>query len=226
MIFPLLMSLLTRLGRAAWLWFVAVYITVLFSAHGFAASMGFEMHSGNYYWYHSIFNQLPVFLLGITAAHYLPAYLGKTRWFVDLSAFAAFLLLSLSIWNTPYSILMSLLPIATALAFIFLMFFMFRIKDGFYERFLTPLCWVGKISFSMYICHFMVIDFLKVNVPIRFLHGRDWSLLGLYVATVVGTAVIAHFTEKLIEANGIKLGKKVTARISSTLRAKSPELVT
>ena len=221
-IFPLLIALLTKKGTRAWLVFVAVYITTLLCVHAIAASWGFQMTLGDY-GFHSILNQLPIFLFGITAAHLRNAYLAKTQWITDLIAFPAFLSISLLIWNSPHSVMMSVLPLMVGAAFVFLMYFMSRIPDRFFESFLAPMCWIGKISFSMYICHFMIIDFLKATLPTILFQGRELSLLGLYFTTILATALVSHFSEKLIESNGIRLGKSVIARlaVSQDIRSKA-----
>ena len=57
-------------------------------------------------------------------------------------------------------------------------------------------------------------DVLKAILPSILFQGRELSLLGLYFATILATALVSHFTEKLIESNGIRLGKRMIARLS------------
>jgi len=87
-----------------------------------------------------------------------------------------------------------------------------------------PLAFLGRISFSIYLIHYVVISIvstiLKVTlhaIPVQ-MSGWETPILdispflgdGLVAATIICTLLIANFTYNLIEAPGRELGYRLT----------------
>ena len=77
---------------------------------------------------------------------------------------------------------------------------------------------IGKVSFSMYIIHFFVIQileslgFVKI-IPITNLASSLLNFCMLYLAVALITFLIANITYKLIEIPGQNLGKKIIKKL-------------
>lgn len=74
--------------------------------------------------------------------------------------------------------------------------------------------YIGKISFSMYLTHFIVIESLiflldKVKSILNFNLNSIITLIVVYIITVLITVIISKITYKYVEDPGIKLGSKL-----------------
>jgi peptidoglycan/LPS O-acetylase OafA/YrhL len=70
---------------------------------------------------------------------------------------------------------------------------------------LRPLGWIGRISYSLYLCHYPVFHVLRVE---RF-QGRGWSLLcihALRLTAVFGAACVSFY---LVERPFLKLKARI-----------------
>ncbi|BES60615.1 acyltransferase family protein [Dysgonomonas capnocytophagoides] len=77
---------------------------------------------------------------------------------------------------------------------------------------------IGKVSFSMYIIHFFVIQILESLgfvqiIPITNLASSLLNFCMLYLAVALITFLIANITYKLIEIPGQNLGKKIIKKL-------------
>lgn len=77
---------------------------------------------------------------------------------------------------------------------------------------------IGKVSFSMYIIHFFVIQILESLgfvqiIPITNLTSSLLNFCMLYLAVALITFLIANITYKLIEIPGQNLGKKIIKKL-------------
>jgi peptidoglycan/LPS O-acetylase OafA/YrhL len=208
LIFPALAVLMTSTARKTWSTCFIAYGIVLITIHALLTHrFDFKMELGDF-WFHSLLNQLPVFLLGLLAASLLLANQSIKPWILTLS-FAIFMLLSLAIWNHRHSIAMSILPTCVGGAFACMTLFFARLNDRTFDGALGPVCTIGKASYSMYLWHFVVIDVLKASLPEVMLSWKDYSALVFYVLTVAITLLAARLSVRHVEAWGIRTGRKL-----------------
>jgi len=170
----------------------------------YAYRLQYLVTSFTYFWF---FSQLPVFILGILLYHLIKKYPLKDNKMalfllcVSVFLFAAFL-------NSYTSV--DLLP----RHFLFgSAFVIFALSLHFSTR--TPLVngatiWIGRLSFSIYLAHFMVINILAMimkNNGIT-LEGNGEFVLTFLLVLLLSTGA-SYIIHKLIEVPGINLGKKI-----------------
>jgi peptidoglycan/LPS O-acetylase OafA/YrhL len=159
--------------------------------------------------YASIFNQLPVFLVGILGVRFLN-YNFKVQWV------AFFLLLnfvSLCLQNHPllrFGMNGFVYPILSAISFIILVSWMSRLS---YE--LKPFQWlvdIGRNSFSLYICHFFVLDIVRFLLrKFEMYEVIEPSLIVFLIfgATLLLSRLMSFFTLRYVESVGINFGRNI-----------------
>lgn len=212
LLFPYLMLILNRFGNVKSYLLITGYISSLILIHLLLQHTGFKMKIGDF-WYHSIFNQLSVFLLGIIAAISFKPYTENTKWFVDVPISLGFLLVSFLIWNSSMSVAMSILPLTLSGCFIFLTFLVSRFEEFSLTIITNPLAFIGRISFSMYIWHFIIIDLVKETVLIQAPFNAEIKFIALFLTVVIITTLVSFFSEKHIESRGIQIGKRFLLKI-------------
>ncbi|RYY74845.1 MAG: acyltransferase [Gammaproteobacteria bacterium] len=156
------------------------------------------------YW--NFLNQLPVFIVGFLL--YLHFFNTETRvntfflCMIFLGATAVSLLFYMSklIFSTV------LIPLASAISFYALALLFSR------YAFLAnkPLQEIGKVSFSMYLIHFIVVAKVA-NLQLNFFKP-DLQLIVNYVIVSLITYLIARLTYRYIELKGIFLAKRITQK--------------
>ena len=158
-----------------------------------------------YYWFP---NQAPVFMVGIALFFGMQKYTVTGRVTVYVSIALNTLALFIFTWYRrhidPYNIIpeQTIVAIFLAVNIFFLSQCRVRLFDNAITRFL------GEISFSLYLVHFIVVYVLVDYFP----HPANpfawfFELLGL---TILISSAISWFTYHYIELNGIKLGNKYT----------------
>jgi peptidoglycan/LPS O-acetylase OafA/YrhL len=80
--------------------------------------------------------------------------------------------------------------------------------------FINPvLCFIGKTSYSLYICHFAVLHLFGKIWPDGLIPG-SWSSTPLaFILVLIVSCVAASITYALIELPGVSLGMSITRRI-------------
>ena len=71
--------------------------------------------------------------------------------------------------------------------------------------------WIGKLSFSMYLAHFAVLDAFGVLGFSASLNGNDGGALLHYTCVVIMTAGVSWVSYRLIERPGIDWGRRLIA---------------
>ncbi|HET7836613.1 MAG TPA: acyltransferase [Variovorax sp.] len=211
-IFPLLFAGLLKLRafnlRAAVLILVAALLASQAILWAVKQLTGFAV-SPNNFMYFNIANQLPVFVMGMV----LFFLWREDRWPIrsiwgnaaGFAAFTAAAALAMAAPNPNYS----LVPALAATSFVFL----FKVLEA--ARPLNP-TWirnVGKVSFSMYVVHF-VFAYKGTLVLSRVLApkiGSGAALVILYAFSVVASYWVAVVAQRVIEARFIGLGKRLIA---------------
>lgn len=147
--------------------------------------------------YRYFFNQLPVFTLGIIAYLIIVKQDFKlnnnTLLFLFVFVFVYF------VWN----MVITKFHLASFSAFLFLL-----VLSKTNSKLLVNdiIAFVGKISYSAYIVHFIVIYYLDM-VLIRF--NFSFSFIPFFITSLLLTIFIANIFRHLIETKFIKLGKKI-----------------
>lgn len=165
------------------------------------------------------FSQLPVFLLGILLYHLVKKYPAQDKTtgmlFFGVSVFlmAAFL---------TTETFFNLLPehFLYGLAFLFLGLALHFWPNALFVN--RPITLIGKLSFSIYSVHFLVIDLLRnwlVTSGIVLEGNLGFTLA--YLLVLVISIGISWVTYHLIEIPGINLGKRIIERLSSVAPASS-----
>jgi len=156
------------------------------------------------------FSQLPVFILGILLYHIIKKYPDKDKktgmllLFVSLFLFAAFLATYTFGNLMPQHILYSMAFLCFSLSL------HFSPQALLVNKITTS---IGKLSFSIYLVHFIVINEMKsVFKNGFFLDGDSGFMLGFLLVLVVSTC-ISYVTYKLVEVPGIHLGKKIIRKL-------------
>jgi peptidoglycan/LPS O-acetylase OafA/YrhL len=214
--FPLLFALAVRvaprgLASLAVMWGGSLAATLLFFwflSDGYAVTI----HRTNL-WCFTLADQLPVFMAGLTLYFIQTRRLWLPGWVFCGLCFAILTMAGLLIqWaELPYSWV--LLPSVAGLSFVFLMQLFSQ------QPRLSPawLQYIGRISFSIYIFHFVVI-YPVVFRGLAFHLWDRWPYVrgGIgFVATTVFTVLVAGLTWRYVEKPGIALGKKLAGKLSS-----------
>jgi peptidoglycan/LPS O-acetylase OafA/YrhL len=161
--------------------------------------------------YYNFFSQLPIFALGMLAYRVIENRGHLLHWVIGGTvAFLPFILLPLV---QPAS------PLAHAVPSHIVMGALFAVLALALARFplrllVNPLIiQLGKISFSMYLLHFAVIElFTKLGLVDLFPSGNISSAL-FYMLIVAITALLSYMTYLLVERRGVRLGNRLIARL-------------
>ena len=160
-----------------------------------------------YFWFP---NQVSIFFLGIILYFAIQKYKLKSK----LVSYAGFtlstLLLLIIMYNMrtidPHYIIPE--HIIVAIFFTFNIFFLSQHSIILFNNKITR--FLGEISFSLYLVHFLVIDFLATYCPLPDNPmARFFTLLGI---TIVVSGTISKITYHNIELKGIKWGNKFVKR--------------
>jgi peptidoglycan/LPS O-acetylase OafA/YrhL len=156
------------------------------------------------------FSQLPIFISGILLYHIINKYPHcdkRTAFFILLASLL--LLTSLSTVQT----FGYLLPkhFLYGLAFIpFTLSLHYSPQILFINRF-TML--FGKLSFSMYLVHFMVIDTMKILFNDGFFLDGNTGFIMAFILVLILSVCISYITYKTIETPGINIGKLIVKKL-------------
>ena len=168
----------------------------------------------------SILNQISVFLIGIICYQYIYCesnvsdYMKKiTSLAIPLIIVSCFLLNSQSYIRTPFTGL--IYPSLLAIAFALISIKLSTVKE-FTGRISKLLIEVGKVSFSMYILHFFILDvvyFIFSKSINHFTEIPEIQLILMYPTVLVLTFFISKLTYKHIEKQGIEVGNNLIVKL-------------
>ena len=76
---------------------------------------------------------------------------------------------------------------------------------------------IGKISFSMYLIHFFVLDTIFIFFVDRLLEDLPNSvvLVVLFISTLLIATFLSYLLYRFIEQPGVKLGRKISAKMKA-----------
>jgi peptidoglycan/LPS O-acetylase OafA/YrhL len=159
--------------------------------------------------YYNLFNQLPVFLIGISYFFYFRTYENKQpgnfKW-MTVSIFV-FIFSLFAMAKIRYNI--SLTPVLSAVSFVFLIE-VFRNCHFLINRVLVR---IGQLSYSIYIFHFIFAWYISGQVY-KMMKEYVFPELGLVICFLISvflTSMVAMASEKAIEKPGIDFGRKISS---------------
>jgi peptidoglycan/LPS O-acetylase OafA/YrhL len=163
--------------------------------------------------YFNLINQLPVFLLGMTIFfHHQKSIPLPCPISVQIACFSAITIIVAIAIQQPQSWILRIIPVGAGISFMLLLniFKELNYSNSFLEQ-------VGRVSYSMYIFHFMFAWYLVVGMAM--LLGKEILpelVLIFSVVLVTGfTYSIAKLSQKYIETPGIQLGKLLISKLES-----------
>lgn len=220
LIFPALMlTLYKHLKRSlalAILFPVVVAISVVFIESIWLSQSNSSMEN-NSFMYFSILNQFPVFAIGITLFFLLGTFEKHVDKINTITLLLLFLTLSISSiyfgWLLHNKQSFLLVPILSALSFVFLILLFKRI-DWLNVKLLRN---IGQRSYSMYLVHFVfahqVSRILNEQFFNKFLTAEG-ALLITYLMSIFASYVIAGLTYKFIEIRFMEFGSSLIKKLS------------
>jgi len=208
-VFPMLFALASKYWVSIRNVILGVLIGFLFSQITLLVLASNGISVSNDFVYCNLINQIPVFILGI--AYYFWSTLKNQRfnWKMDVLAFVV--LSGVSLYFRKLSIeipyLLSCIPFISGLSFLFLME-LFRKLDILNSNILVR---IGKVSYSMYIIHFIFAWLMTSLIAPLFnkILISEVTLLLLYPTVVASTFYLATLSEKHIEKPFIDLGRSI-----------------
>jgi len=160
--------------------------------------------ANNTFLYFNIANQLPCFFIGIAYFFYLKLGEAKYSWYLDLFGCCFLTIACLLLWYLKIGYLFSWIPVISSLSFVFLIE-LFRKNKGLNIRLLGE---IGRVSFSMYLFHFLFafgLDFL----PLSWRSYGVFSLAFYFLLVVLSSYLVAKISFITVEKPFIGLGKKL-----------------
>ncbi|SDS28785.1 Peptidoglycan/LPS O-acetylase OafA/YrhL, contains acyltransferase and SGNH-hydrolase domains [Mucilaginibacter mallensis] len=168
-----------------------------------------------YFWFP---NQFPVFFLGIILFYALQKYVVKSAVVIYVAfAVSTFLLMIISYFMPvidPYNILPEHIIVATFFTINIFLLAQHNIK--IFNNRLTR--FLGEISFSLYLIHFLVIYLLADYFPLPV--NPYLSFITLLALTITIGGIISKITYHGIELKGIKLGNRFIHKNATISKAK------
>lgn len=84
---------------------------------------------------------------------------------------------------------------------------------------------IGKISFSMYLVHFFVLDVLETLFLSSLMNYTSTvgSVIILYIFTLIISVILSHLSFKYVETPGIKIGRNISKQIEKRKNIKKLE---
>jgi peptidoglycan/LPS O-acetylase OafA/YrhL len=168
--------------------------------------------------YYLILNHLPVFLIGILVFSILRGqHAQKISSFVAVGVFIVFSIFSVLIWNIDWKISFLIVPTLSGASFAGLALLASQIRS--YPKLVQR---IGILSYPIYILHFICTEAIE---PVLV---RKWDailptnpnlqLFIIYGLNVFFAVAMAWLANKLIEAPGIEIGRRLVLRLHNKNR--------
>ncbi len=188
---------------------IACYVVVTnYTHHSWLALRGWHL----YFWFP---NQFPVFCFGICLFFIIDTAKVKYKEWMLFSSILLLMLLSFINYQITFPQFLFQREYLYSFAFCCLAFSLSQTRIKF---FIKPINELGKVSFSIYLVHFVIINIVgkllksvfqdKLNNDITFIIG--------YALVIIITYLIAKFTYGFIEKKGIAYGEHLIEKIKKT----------
>ena len=165
------------------------------------------------FYYCSILNQLPVFLIGMSL-FFFPSTFEFSKRVALFSLFIFILMIGLMIYITRLGFNdITLYPFFAGGSFVFLFIAVKNLE--FLNSKLIQM--IGRLSFSMYIFHFLFAWWVSsyFNQVLTGYLNSYFIYLICILTTIIGSVIIASMSKYFIEDNGIKIGSLIIKRIKN-----------
>lgn len=166
----------------------------------------------NSFIYYNLINQLPVFLLGMTIffQHQQETPL-KLSILAQATIFIAITIAGVILLpNKQYWLVATFIPVIAGISFVILLNILRELKYSniFLEK-------IGRVSYSMYIFHFMFAWYLVPGIRLILKKGILPELLLVFsMILVIGmTFFVARFSQAYIEKSGVWVGKTLISKL-------------
>jgi peptidoglycan/LPS O-acetylase OafA/YrhL len=160
-----------------------------------------------YLWF---FSQLPVFILGILLYHITIEYPQNDTRTASLLLFASLFLFFAFLTVETFADLMPK-HYFYGVAFLLFSLSLYYSPHRFLVNRFTVL--VGKLSYSIYLVHFMVVYLLRRMFSSGFWLDGDSGFILAYVLVLTSAICISYVSHNLVEIPGIKLGKHIVKKL-------------
>jgi peptidoglycan/LPS O-acetylase OafA/YrhL len=156
-------------------------------------------------------SQFPVFAAGMLAYWF---FKNDSHWQIGVSIGAALLFAWCATWlfihNAPPLTLLSR-HVEMGALFAIGALVLARYPVALFVNFLTT--WIGKLSFSMYLTHFAVLDALTALGISRQFASTDLGAVLFYIVVVMCAAAVSWLSYQYIEKPGIAAGSRLIHRL-------------
>ena len=175
-----------------------------------------------WYFYFWLPNQLPVFLLGMILFFLLKRSIQVSKAMAIMMVLASCVVMVSVFYLIRFYKLEDFVPehLIVAMLFSMIVFAMSRSRISLLENNLTQQ--LGKLSFSMYLWHFIVLQGLAFIIRRIMPVFPVVQVITLYVVAVPVIAFISSVSYNKIELAGIKAGKKIIEKLQTKSSVDSP----
>ena len=219
MFFPFLISKITSIRKAVIFLFLSIGLAVVF--YYIWALIYKENCDLNGFRYYTITNNLPSFMLGILLYHLwnnkesiMEMFKLKAKVFSMILLLLCCIMFIIGLTVTDFYLSLIASPLIMGFAFLF-----FSLSLSLYKTVIVnkPICYIGKISFSLYIMHFIFAWYVVPKIMKTLSLNINGNILFIIsVLLTLGLAVlVSSITYKYIEERGMKVGKDLIKRINS-----------
>jgi len=184
----------------------SIAITSILSPY-YSDTHQYLVSSFSFLWF---FSQLPIFILGILLYHLINKYPKNDNRMALFLLFSSLYLFALLLTAKTFS---NLFPKHFLYGIAFLLFALslhYRSPKFFVNRF-TVL--IGRLSFSIYLVHFMVLSLMKSVFSDGFFLNGNLGFILAFSLVMALSICFSYITHKTVEIPGINLGKHVIKKL-------------
>ena len=206
LIFPLVLKYVNDLNRSMAFLAFSFALAVVNLTLGHILSNHFPKQKDliDSYEHFDFLMNIPSFAMGVFIYHLNKK--SSFTWKCPDALFYVVCVMFMALCSDGYSI-----PFAQLIAIVFLGFFAWCISNKQYSAFTNkPLSYLGEISFSLYLIHFVVLHTAQILLPR--LAFPVANLVALYLSVLVISVALATLTYRFIEIPMINFGKRLTTK--------------
>lgn len=211
LLFPLLWKYIKNFSSA-----IGIFILTLFASrltYVYLLNKGLLENPINLYSFQlSLINQLPVFILGIILFFLLKAKIVSSK--KNITKATAFLLVIFFITLSGLFILKDISDIILwSLSFCSLIIGLNLYPFKLFVNRLTV--FLGKVSFGIYLTHFIVLDTMNKLHLVNFSDNGLISFICRFSIIIIISSIISYLLNRFIETKGQKVGNKVILKLNN-----------
>ncbi len=217
LLIPFFFARIKTLRTAIWFFLGTVVLAYLSNRIGAYLMINYThldyAYQKTWYFYFWLPNQLPVFMLGILLFHVLKRHITLSKAMATLIIVLSTVVMISLFYIIRFYKLEDAVPehILVGILFSCIVFAMSKARIGLLENKVTRE--LGKLSFSMYLWHFIILQGLAYVIR-RVIHADPGIQVAiLYLAGVPIIALVSSISYDRIEMKGIQAGKKVIEKM-------------